>query len=157
MCRLNEPLRQRPESLNSCTFINYIFKYYKLLNVISCYALYRCHDHPMDHILFSSLPSRSTVCSELRFPGELLFLFAPPHDSSEKLITSESIVKCHASRHCAKNNIYVALVLILRRARQKIYNQKCFILKNTKIWRTWMVSHHYSSDDVQSKQKTAQY
>ena len=29
------------------------------------------------------------------------------------------VIKCHASKHCAKSNIYVALVLILRQARQK--------------------------------------
>ena len=31
----------------------------------------------------------------------------------------DKLSKCHASKHCAKNNIYVALVLILQRAYQK--------------------------------------
>ena len=34
-------------------------------------------------------------------------------------IDCQPIVKFHASKHCARNNIYVSLVLILRRARQK--------------------------------------
>ena len=52
-------------------------------------------------------------------PEMLWTSFAIPHDSFEKYIISESIVKCHASKHCAKNNIYVSLVLLLRRVRKK--------------------------------------
>ena len=37
----------------------------------------------MDNILFSSIPSHSPVCWELRFPGVFSFMFARPHDSSK--------------------------------------------------------------------------
>ena len=51
-----------------------------------------------------------------------------------------------------QSNIYVDLVLLLLWAGQKIWGQNCCILKNTKIWRNWMVSHNYYSYDVHSKQ-----
>ena len=34
----------------------------------------------------------------------------------------DKVKKCHASKHCAKNNLYVALVLILRLVRSQ---KKC--------------------------------
>ena len=89
----------------------------------------------MNHILFRSLLICSTVCREMMFPVGFLFLFDLPHDGFEKLIISESIIKCNAPKHWAKNNIYIALVLILRRAGQNKWGQNCCILKNTRIWR----------------------
>ena len=63
------------------------------------------------------------------------------------------VSKCHAPKNCAKNNMYVALVKIIRQARQNILGQNCWIFKNTKILRKWMASHHSSSDDAQLKRK----
>ena len=105
----------------------------------------------MDNILFSSLPSCSTVCWDLRFLGGFVFLFALLHDRFEKWIMNYKWSTFQMS--CAKNIIYVALVLHLRRARQQTSVWNYCILKNRKIWRKWMVSHHSSSDDVQSNQK----
>ena len=73
----------------------------------------------MNHILFISITSCSNVCLEIRFPGWFTFLFTLPHNGFEILIINESIVKCRTSKYCAKNNMCVALVPLLRRARQK--------------------------------------
>ena len=86
----------------------------------------------MDNILFSSLPSFSTVCWELRLPGGFMFMFALPHYRYKKWIIIESIIKSNASKHCAKNNIYLALVLLLLLARQKTWGQNCCIIKTHK-------------------------
>ena len=48
----------------------------------------------------------------------LSFCLILPMIFSKKII-SESIIICHASKNCAINNICVALVLIILRARQK--------------------------------------
>ena len=73
------------------------------------------------NIFFRSLLSCSTVCWEPRFPNGFVFLFALPHDTFEKLIINHNWINRQMSRAkiCAKNNIYVALVLLLQQARQK--------------------------------------
>ena len=59
----------------------------------------------------------------------------------------------HLPKHCAKNNMYVALVLIIWRARQKRNVKKFCILKNTKTWRKWMVGRYSYLGEVRSKRK----
>ena len=40
-------------------------------------------------------------------------------DVLSPILMGDKVSKFHASKHCAKNNMNVALVLLLRRARQK--------------------------------------